>query len=76
MEFEHVTSTCHTAPFTRCRVVIPRVNRRSSCTASRTIRRPRSPSLPSLAAADVRSSHPGFPVTHRLRPRGRSTSQP
>src|SRR2546430_1963337 len=28
------------------------VNRRSSCTASRTIRRPRSPSLPSSAAAD------------------------
>src|SRR4051812_36167815 len=36
------------------------VNRRSSCTASRTIRRPRRPSLPSSAAADVTSSHPGF----------------
>lgn len=51
-------STCHTAPFTRCRVVIPMANRRSSCTVSRTIRRPRSPSLPSSAAVDVTSSHP------------------
>ena len=44
------------------------VNRRSSCTASRTIRRPRSPSSPSSAAADVTSSHPGFAVTRRAQP--------
>ncbi|APG89270.1 alpha/beta hydrolase (plasmid) [Sinorhizobium americanum CCGM7] len=69
-------STCHTAPSRRCRVVIPMVNRRSSCTASRTIRRPRGPSLPSSAAADVTSSHPGFAVTRRPRPQGRSTWQP
>jgi pimeloyl-ACP methyl ester carboxylesterase len=52
------------------------VNRRSSCTASRTIPRPRGSSLPSSAVADVTSSHPGFAVTRRPRPQGRSTWQP
>jgi hypothetical protein len=40
-EFEHVTSDLPHGTFARCRVVIPMVNRRSSCTDSRTIRRPR-----------------------------------
>lgn len=60
MEFEHVTFDLPHGTFHALQGEIPVAKRRSSYTVSRTIHRPRSPSLPSSAAVDVTSLHPGF----------------